>query len=313
MRATSSTRSAGDATGRCASSGPRSAACRRPGDDRRDSDARRAARRSRRWTRLVPSRRFGCAGSSAICRGVSSGVAECLDAPARDRCRPRARRAGARSGRPRAPRRRGRRRARSGTRPRCAGRAGARCGARATGANCALSIRTSLVPSPHLGLGAAHHARERDRALRVGDHEVRRAERARLAVERGELLARARARARAPRRRAASQVERVQRLAELEQHQVRDVDDVVDRAHARGFEPRCEPVGRRADAHAAHDARARSAGSRRRRRSRRGRPDSPGARLRGGSLGGMPQRAAEERAHLARDAEHARPSRRGSA
>ncbi len=106
----------------------------------------------------------------------------------------------------------------------------------------------------HLGFGAADHAGERDRALRVGDHQVRRRERAGLAVERGELLAGGRA---AHAHRSAAQgreVERVQRLAELEQDEVRRVYDVVDRAHARGFESLAQPVGRRADADAAHHA-----------------------------------------------------------
>ncbi len=42
-------------------------------------------------------------------------------------------------------------------------------------------------------------------------------------------------------------VERVHRLAELEQHVVGDVDDVADRADAAGVQPRLHPVGRRAD------------------------------------------------------------------
>ena len=40
------------------------------------------------------------------------------------------------------------------------------------------------------------------------------------------------------------EVERVHRLSELEQHVVGDVDDVVDRAHAGGLQPRRQP-GRR--------------------------------------------------------------------
>jgi hypothetical protein len=51
-------------------------------------------------------------------------------------------------------------------------------------------------------------------------------------------------------------VEGVERLAELEHHQVGDVDDDVDRAHAGGFELRREPRRARPDADAAHDARA---------------------------------------------------------
>jgi hypothetical protein len=94
-----------------------------------------------------------------------------------------------------------------------------------------------------LGLRAAHHARDCDGALGVGDHEVFALERARGAVERRDLLVGARAphvdRAAAQRRR----VEGVQRLAELEQHEIRHVDDDVDRAHAGRIESGGEPGG----------------------------------------------------------------------
>ena len=39
------------------------------------------------------------------------------------------------------------------------------------------------------------------------------------------------------------EVERVHRLAELEQHVVGDVDDVVDRANAGGLQPRASQAG----------------------------------------------------------------------
>ena len=45
------------------------------------------------------------------------------------------------------------------------------------------------------------------------------------------------------------EIERVHRLAELEQHVVGDVDDVVDRTHACGVQPRCEPCRRGSDGH----------------------------------------------------------------
>ena len=38
------------------------------------------------------------------------------------------------------------------------------------------------------------------------------------------------------------EIERVHRLADLEHHVVGHVDDVVDRPHAGGLEPRAQPV-----------------------------------------------------------------------
>ena len=84
-----------------------------------------------------------------------------------------------------------------------------------------------------LRLGAAHDPGERDRARLVGDHQIVRLEHTLRVVERDEPL---------PRTRAAHdhlavqrvEVERVQRVPEREHHVVRDVDDVRDRAHARG-------------------------------------------------------------------------------
>ena len=75
-------------------------------------------------------------------------------------------------------------------------------------------------------------------------------------------------------------VERVDRLAELEHHVVRGVDDVADRAQAGGQQAHLDPVRRRADRHAARPSGRRSAGTgpgrgRRPRGARAiGRPDS---------------------------------------
>ena len=104
-----------------------------------------------------------------------------------------------------------------------------------------------------LALGAAHHARDRDRALRVRDHEIGGVELARLAVERRDRLAGRRAPHADLAARDLREVERVQRLAELEHHRVGRVDHVVDRAEARRLEPRAQRRRRRPDAHAAHD------------------------------------------------------------
>ena len=50
------------------------------------------------------------------------------------------------------------------------------------------------------------------------------------------------------------QVEGVQRMPQFAQYVVGDIDDVVDRALPHGVEPVLEPLGRRADRNAAHDA-----------------------------------------------------------
>src|SRR5438477_323476 len=49
-------------------------------------------------------------------------------------------------------------------------------------------------------------------------------------------------------------VKRVQRLAQLEHHIVGDVDDIIDRAQADGFEPPPHPVGAWSDANISDDA-----------------------------------------------------------
>ena len=109
-------------------------------------------------------------------------------------------------------------------------------------------------------VGAAHHAADRLGAFGVGDHQHVGGERARLAVERLDRFAGLRAPhddRRPPR--SCAQIERVHRLAELEQHVVGDVDDVADRPHAAHRQPVLHPlrggadgdVGNRADVAAA--------------------------------------------------------------
>ena len=94
---------------------------------------------------------------------------------------------------------------------------------------------------------------------------------------------------------------RVERLAELEHHQVRDVDDDVDRAHAGRFEFGGEPRGTRAH-RACRARRARSsAGSPSRPRSRRAPPSAVGSpasstSARGGSRSSPPKCARTSRA-----------------
>ncbi len=94
---------------------------------------------------------------------------------------------------------------------------------------------------------AAHDARERDGALGVGDDEIVRGERAIDAVEGAELLALGRA---ADDDLAAAEegvIEGVDGVAELEHHEVGDVDDVVDGADPEALQAVFEPQGRRAD------------------------------------------------------------------
>src|SRR5439155_1139180 len=81
-----------------------------------------------------------------------------------------------------------------------------------------------------LGVGAAHHAGHRHGPVAVGDDQDLSGELAALAVQGGELLARPGAAHADCRAAQAIQVESVKRLAELEEDEVRDVDDVVDGA-----------------------------------------------------------------------------------
>ena len=95
-----------------------------------------------------------------------------------------------------------------------------------------------------LGGGAAHHACQPDRTGVVGDQQVFLVQRARLPVERHQLL---------PWVRAAHddsapqfvEVVAVDRLTEFEHHVVGDVDDQRDRPDARELEPRDHPGRRR--------------------------------------------------------------------
>ena len=133
----------------------------------------------------------------------------------------------------RTPRARDRRRARSDATPRSAGPSRRAVRRTESGWKLALSSSDARGLVGDLGVEPAHHAGERDAARAVADHEVAGHQRARDAVERGELLAVAGAASRRSRRVVSvSRVERVQRLAELEHHVVRDVDEVRDRAHA---------------------------------------------------------------------------------
>ena len=90
---------------------------------------------------------------------------------------------------------------------------------------------------------AAHHAGDRLRLVGVGDDEHLGVERSVGAVERPDALALFRAADPELLAGELVQIEGVHRLAELEQHVVRHVDDVVDRADAGGLQPVGQPGG----------------------------------------------------------------------
>ena len=94
-----------------------------------------------------------------------------------------------------------------------------------------------FVVVAHFRTTAAHHAGDRLRLVAVGDDQHLRIERAIDAVERRDALACRRAPDPDFAARELLEVERVHRLAELEQHVVGDVDDVVDGAYAGGLQP----------------------------------------------------------------------------
>ena len=123
----------------------------------------------------------------------------------------------------------------AGRRLAIAARAAPRSARSPIGSNQAISSATVVVVVGDLGVGAAHHPGDADRAIvGVADQQVvggsvrstpssvvigspspRQADAEAAAAERGQVVG-------------------VVRLAELEHHVVADVDDVVDRAHAGG-------------------------------------------------------------------------------
>ena len=110
-----------------------------------------------------------------------------------------------------------------------------------------------------LGSLSAHDTGESDAFLAVGDQQVVGRERVFLAVEGGELLVRSGAADHDGRFAVVAAadetiVEGVERLAGLEHHVVRDVDDVVDAAETDLLERGAQPIGAGPDLHALHDA-----------------------------------------------------------
>ncbi len=132
--------------------------------------------------------------------------------------------------------------------------------------------------------GPAHDAADRRGPRRVGDDQHFRIERTVHSVQRRQALARPRA---ANHQRLAVEpieIERVHRLADLQHHVVRDVDDVADRPNARRFEALGEPgaaTDRSSPRTPARSSAGSSASSSRRTSSRRADvPDGGSARRR---------------------------------
>ena len=103
-----------------------------------------------------------------------------------------------------------------------------------------------------LGTASAHDARHRVRLFGIRDDQHLRIERAIEAIERPEAFSRGGAADTNFVPCELVEIERVHRLAELEQHVVGDVDDVVDRANAGGLQPRRQPGRRRRDGDVGH-------------------------------------------------------------
>ena len=103
-----------------------------------------------------------------------------------------------------------------------------------------------------LGVAATHDPGDRLRLrLGVADQQVLGVQGTLDAVERADLLVRPGAPHDDPPAREPVEVERMERLVPLQEHIVRDVDHVADRAHARLHEALLHPPRRRADGHRA--------------------------------------------------------------
>ena len=105
------------------------------------------------------------------------------------------------------------------------------------------------------GFRAAHYAADTHGARRVRDHAHLFRKRSLGAIERADFFARLRAPHHDAPLRQLIQIERVQRLSQLEQHVVRHIHDVVDRILPDRFEPLPQPVRRRLHFYSAEHAR----------------------------------------------------------
>jgi hypothetical protein len=104
-----------------------------------------------------------------------------------------------------------------------------------------------------LAVLAAHDRPDRDGAVGVGDHQLVRRQLALLPVESADPLAGTGVAHYDPPLVQPGLVEGVERAAEREHRVVGRVDDVGDRAHPGGRQPRAEPRGRRPDADVAEE------------------------------------------------------------
>ena len=290
---------------RCASSAPCSAA----GSRRRAracTPTRPSSATSSSVLSFVPEQAIRVRGIERDLAGAVRRRAARLDAPARDRAAGAAPRAGARRDRRRARRRRDRRRARSGTRPRCASPGASRCGARAR-------VRTARSRSARRAWSRGPRSRRRPSRRRSRSRARRRRSPGR------------RARARASRRRASrasrprcarrTRISAPRRLARSKACSgwpsssstrfVTSTTTLIERMPADSSRA-ASHGGRRADLHAAHDAAdvaVAAVGILDRDAHVLGRGARALARLGRRNA----QRAAEQRAHLARHAEHRHP------
>ena len=96
----------------------------------------------------------------------------------------------------------------------------------------------------HLRLEPAHHAGQRDRRLRIRDSEHIGRKLLFVAVDHHHLLALPGASHDDLASAQLLEIESVQRLAQLQHHVVRDIDDDVDRAHPAGDKPLLHPARR---------------------------------------------------------------------
>ena len=118
-----------------------------------------------------------------------------------------------------------------------------------SGLKYALSKTMTVVPGRNFGLGAAHHAGHRHRALASAmtsmSGDSARDWPSSVVIDSPRAAVRTRIWAPA----SSCKVERVHRLAQFEQHVVGDVDDVADRSDAGRLQARLHPRRRRADGH----------------------------------------------------------------
>src|SRR6185369_7417574 len=94
----------------------------------------------------------------------------------------------------------------------------------------------------HLAVTTTHHTREGLGTLRVRNHAHVRSQRSLDAIERDELFTRLRPTHDDGGTGETLRVECVHGLAEAQQHEVRDVDDVVDRSDTGTVESTYQPV-----------------------------------------------------------------------